>query len=131
MLTFAFTGVPTIIVRPCFTNLQVLQQRGEVDPREWRFLLAGPAAAPTPAPGARLRPGSAGAVDLANPSGGWLTDKSWADVVALAALPAFAGFDAHLAENEGHYHALFDSAQVWNQLGAKRGLWQCTCAAMP
>jgi dynein heavy chain len=96
----------------------VLQQRGEVDPHEWRFLLAGPAVVPAAAPahGVRaasaVRPGSTAPGGLANPRSTWLTDKSWGEMVALAALPAFAGFDAHLAQHEAHYHAMFDSAQV-------------------
>lgn len=102
---------------------QILQQRGEVDAREWRFLLAGPTAAPAAAAAARRasntsepRGGPAGKhsgqQQPANPGAGWLIDKSWGEVVALSGLPAFAGFDAHVAENEAHYHALFDSAQV-------------------
>lgn len=85
------------------TLLKVLQQRGEIDHKEWRFLLAGPTAAPS-GPGAEEPP--------VNPGTGWLTDKSWGEVVALSALPAFAGFDQHLVQNEDHYHDIFDSAQV-------------------
>lgn len=89
---------------------QVLQQRGEVDAKDWRFLLAGPAAG---VPG-RVPCGSSGGAgeQLPNPGAGWMTDKSWGEVLALDALPSFAGLAQHVADNEPHYRALFDSARA-------------------
>ncbi|GBF98747.1 dynein heavy chain axonemal [Raphidocelis subcapitata] len=81
--------------------IKVQQQRGGIDPREWRFLLAGPTGGSGGGSGAPPKPSS-----------GWLTDRSWGEVVALSALPAFAGFDRHLANNEAAYQALFDSAKA-------------------
>lgn len=101
---------------------QILQQRGEVDSREWRFLLAGPGAVPAAArsssdSGAPPQRGASadarrGGGGRRNPGAGWLTDNAWGEVLALSRLPAFAGFDAHVAEHVAHYRALFDSAQA-------------------
>jgi hypothetical protein len=84
-----------------FLEKQVQQQRGQIDAREWRFLLAGPTGG-----------SSGGSSAPPKPGGGWLTDRSWSEVAALSALPTFAGFDRHLAENEATYQAFFDSAKV-------------------
>jgi len=73
------------------------QARGEIDPREWRFLLAGP----TSSTSVRT-----------NPAPAWLTDKTWVELSYLASLPNFAGFDQHLSLNVDHYKAIFDSNEV-------------------
>jgi hypothetical protein len=95
------TDSPACPRRPTPSRLrpQVLQQQGRVDAREWRFLLAGPT-------------GALGGAPPPNPGAGWLTDKAWAECLALDALPAFEGFAPHLAASEGHYRAIFDSAQA-------------------
>jgi dynein heavy chain len=57
--------------------IRILQNRGVVDAREWRFLLAGPTSSEPAAP---------------NPAPDWLTDKAWNELTNLSALPNFAGF---------------------------------------
>ena len=52
--------------------------------QEWRFLLAGPTSSD---------------VTKENPAPGWLTEKSWVEVLNLAHLKTYAGFDTHFAEN--------------------------------
>eukprot|EP00798_Chlamydomonas_sp_ICE-L_P022533 gene22533-29660_t len=62
--------------------------------KEWRFLLAGP---------------TSSEVTKENPAHPWLTDKSWIEVLNLAHLPEYEGFDHHFAENTAHYKGIFDS----------------------
>jgi dynein heavy chain len=69
--------------------VKISQAAGAVDPAEWRFLLAGPTSAPDAA--------------QANPAPGWLTDKSWGELQALALLPAFKGLLQHFCNNLQHY----------------------------
>lgn len=63
----------------------ILKAAGHVDGAEWRFLLAGPTRTEFD--------------DKPNPAPAWLTDKCWVEVLNVAALPAFAGFDEHFARN--------------------------------
>ena len=55
----------------------ILTFRGDIDDREWRFLLTGGVALENPFP---------------NPAPDWLSDKSWAEVVRVSQLDAFDGF---------------------------------------
>lgn len=57
---------------------------GKVDEQEWRFLLTG---------------GVALENKFLNPASGWLTDKSWAEMVRCSALPAFKGILQHFTEH--------------------------------
>ena len=53
-----------------------------IDPDEWRFFLSAT---------------SGSRVEAANPEPGWITAQIWAAVTSLAKLPAFGGFEEHLA----------------------------------
>lgn len=88
---------------------RILQQRGDIDAREWRFLLAGPTAT---AVSSGTGEGAAATGVVQNPAPKWLTDKAWGEIKALAGLPGFAGFAQHFAEEVEHYRAIFDSNQV-------------------
>jgi len=57
---------------------------GKIDEQEWRFLLTGGVALENRFP---------------NPASGWLTDKSWAEMVRCSALPAFKGILQHFTEH--------------------------------
>lgn len=57
---------------------------GKIDEQEWRFLLTGGVALENKFP---------------NPASGWLTDKSWAEMVRCSALPAFKGILQHFTEH--------------------------------
>lgn len=74
--------------------VKIRQAVGEVDAAEWRFLLAGP----TSSGGGGAEGGA-----QANPAPEWLTEKSWAELQALAALPAFRGLLQHMRDNLAHY----------------------------
>ena len=63
---------------------KILAAGGGVDAAEWRFLLAGPTRTD---------------FSDANPAPAWLTDKAWTEVLNLAQLPAFVGFDASFVAN--------------------------------
>jgi dynein heavy chain len=90
-------------------GVQTLQHGGNIDSKEWRFLLAGPSST-----GNQRRSSTAGTQGdvLANPAPDWLTEKSWAELLGVSQLPAFNGFDEHVAQNLEHYKAIFDSSEV-------------------
>jgi hypothetical protein len=89
--------------------VKTLQHTGSVDPKEWRFLLAGPVST-----GSEKRSSAGGARDAAldNPAPDWLTEKAWAELLGLAQLPAYSGLEQHLAQHLEHYKAIFDSNEV-------------------
>ena len=62
----------------------VLCFSGELDDREWRFLLTGGVALTNPFP---------------NPARDWLTDKSWSEIVRCSEIPALKGFMDHFKNN--------------------------------
>jgi len=78
-------------------TIKILQNRGAIDGREWRFLLAGPTSSSARKP---------------NPGPEWLTEKAWLEVLDMAELPAFEGFEDHFAAELPHYKAMFDSNDV-------------------
>lgn len=86
--------------------VKTLQHAGSIDPKEWRFLLAGPTS--------QKRASSAGAesMGLDNPAPDWLTEKAWGELLGLADLPAYHGLDEHVTGNLEHYKAIFDSNEV-------------------
>ena len=57
---------------------------GKIDEQEWRFLLTGGVALENKFP---------------NPASGWLTDKSWAEIVRCSGLPSFQGILNHFTEH--------------------------------
>jgi dynein heavy chain len=92
--------------------VKTLQHTGSVDPKEWRFLLAGPISS-----GTERRSSAGGPRDAAldNPAPDWLTEKAWAELLGLAQLPAYNGLVQHLAQHLDHYKAIFDSNEVRGQ----------------
>ena len=75
----------------------VAKQKGLIDGREWRFLLAGPTDTEISEP---------------NPAPSWVTEKVWIEIVNCARLPAFAGFDNAFVSNVEHYRSYFESADA-------------------
>ena len=75
----------------------VAKQKGLIDGREWRFLLAGPTDTEISEP---------------NPAPSWVTEKVWIEIVNCARLPAFAGFDNAFTTNVEHYRSYFESADA-------------------
>lgn len=69
-------------------SIAILKSQGKIDAAEWRFLLAGPTETD---------------FSMKNPAPRWLTDKCWTELLNLALLPEFAGFDKHFADNLAHY----------------------------
>jgi len=61
---------------------------------EWRFLLAGGTQKPR---------------ELPNPAPGWLTDRSWGDILTLAALDTYADFAADFPSHVKKFKEIFDS----------------------
>lgn len=57
---------------------------GEINDRDWRFLLTGGVALENPFP---------------NPAADWLPDKSWGEIVRASDLPPFKGFMEHFRKN--------------------------------
>ncbi|XP_068702145.1 dynein axonemal heavy chain 3-like [Montipora foliosa] len=67
---------------------------GKIDEQEWRFLLTGGVALENKFP---------------NPASGWLTDKSWAEIVRCSGLPSFQGILNHFTEHLVEWKAFYDS----------------------
>ncbi|XP_077987554.1 dynein axonemal heavy chain 3-like isoform X2 [Glandiceps talaboti] len=65
-----------------------------IDDREWRFLLTGGVALENPYP---------------NPAQGWLSEKSWAEVVRVSDLDKFDGFMKDFKNNLEDWKELYDS----------------------
>nr|XP_054750956.1 dynein axonemal heavy chain 3-like isoform X12 [Lytechinus pictus] len=72
----------------------IAKGRGEIDDREWRFLLTGGIALENPFP---------------NPAPTWLSDKSWAEVVRVSQLDAFDDFMLNFRSNISDWKKLYDS----------------------
>ncbi|XP_071486244.1 dynein axonemal heavy chain 3-like [Diadema antillarum] len=72
----------------------IAKGRGDIDDREWRFLLTGGVALENPFP---------------NPAPNWLTDKSWAEVVRVSQLDAFDGFMLNFRTYISDWKKLYDS----------------------
>jgi dynein heavy chain len=75
-------------------TLKILSGMGKLDMQELRFLLAGPTG--------EVKDG------LPNPAPKWLADKSWNEVLTLAQLPAFQGFDAFFTKEHVKFQRLYD-----------------------
>ncbi|GMH32802.1 hypothetical protein BSKO_00636 [Bryopsis sp. KO-2023] len=88
--------------------VSIMKEEGKIDLMEWRFLLTGPTSSEVTSP---------------NPASEWLTEKSWVEILNLAKLPNFQGFDAHFTDDIVHYKDIFDSneaheselASPWNE----------------
>ena len=74
--------------------VKVLENDGEIDAVDYRFLLAGATSTEKSMP---------------NPASKWLTDKSWIEVLNLANLPNFDGFAKDFTQNTKVYKELFDA----------------------
>ncbi|XP_069141245.1 dynein axonemal heavy chain 3-like isoform X4 [Argopecten irradians] len=72
----------------------IAKQQGEVDDREWRFLLTGGVALENLFP---------------NPAASWLPEKSWGEIVRCSDLPAFKGFMEHFKQKLPLWKELYDS----------------------
>jgi dynein heavy chain len=77
--------------------LKIMDEKGDLDPAETRFLMAG---------------GTSVDCERPNPTGdnGWLSDKAWASILEVSkTLPAFSGFDKdferHILEWEKVYNS--------------------------
>eukprot|EP00659_Diplonema_papillatum_P003027 gene3027-4758_t len=74
----------------------IIREQGNVDALEYRYLLTGTT-------------GTGG--NATNPAPDWITSGMWQDVQFVAStLDAFAGFDAHFAQEHEYYKSVFDSA---------------------
>jgi len=49
--------------------------------------------------------------DLPNPSPDWLSDRSWGDILTLAALPKFAAFAEDFPNHLQGFKKIFDSGE--------------------
>nr|KAJ3421411.1 Dynein heavy chain 1, axonemal [Polyrhizophydium stewartii] len=88
-------------------TIRILMNDDKVDMDEWRFLLTG---------------GGAPDSKLQNPAPDWLSVQSWAEILGLATLPAFTGFDADFVDFVQFYMAIFDSSQPHRE--PLPGKWQ-------
>ena len=73
----------------------MLQNQGKIDMDEWRYLLAGGTTKPK---------------ELPNPAPDWLSERSWGDILTLAALPTFVDIAEDFGSHVAEYKHIFDSA---------------------
>eukprot|EP00929_Paragymnodinium_shiwhaense_P087545 TRINITY_DN476_c0_g3_i1.p1 TRINITY_DN476_c0_g3~~TRINITY_DN476_c0_g3_i1.p1 ORF type:complete len:2301 (-),score=755.59 TRINITY_DN476_c0_g3_i1:246-6980(-) len=75
-------------------TLKIMEGNDRLDMQELRFLLTGPTG--------EVKDG------LPNPAKGWLTDKNWNEVLTVAQLPVFKGFDQFFTQNTAKFQRLYD-----------------------
>ena len=63
---------------------------------EWRYLLAGGTVKPR---------------DLPNPAPDWLSERSWGEILTLAALPKFGDFAEDFSNHLTGFKKLFDNVE--------------------
>lgn len=83
--------------KPMFAFLlcyRIMQGANEIDARELRFLIAGPAKL--------IEEGE-------NPAPNWLTSKSWYEIKALDQLPAFSGIQKSFVSTLSEWKEIFDA----------------------
>eukprot|EP00743_Colponemidia_sp_Colp-15_P006911 GILK01007459.1.p1 GENE.GILK01007459.1~~GILK01007459.1.p1 ORF type:complete len:1899 (+),score=393.41 GILK01007459.1:93-5789(+) len=76
--------------------VNLLSSSGQIDSGEWRFLLTGGVALDQQVP--------------MNPAGGWLPERSWAELCRLGELPAFKGIHTDFKDLANEWKAIYDSA---------------------
>jgi len=80
-------------------SLKIMNGEGRLDAEEVRFMLSGPAG--------EIKDG------LSNPAD-WISAKSWNEVLGLAKLPAFKGFDQYFCSNIERFKKIYDQADAEN-----------------
>ena len=68
---------------------------------EWRYYLAGGTQKPK---------------DLPNPGPEWLSERSWGDILTIAALPKFTDFADDFQNHVDRFQAIFDSPEPHRSL---------------
>ena len=82
-------------------TIKILQNEGQIDPVEWRFLLAGAMSTETSMP---------------NPASEWLTEESWVEILNLSnQCKNFDGFAQDFAMNIDLYKNLFEASDAHKQ----------------
>ena len=82
-------------------TIKILQNEGQIDPVEWRFLLAGAMSTGTSMP---------------NPASEWLTEESWVEILNLSnQCKNFDGFAQDFAMNIDLYKNLFEASDAHKQ----------------
>ncbi|CAL1134578.1 unnamed protein product [Cladocopium goreaui] len=79
-------------------TMKIMDGEGRLDANEARFLMAGPTGEVKGGP--------------PNPAEKWLTSKSWNEVLTLAQMPAFKGFDAFFASNVKGFQRIYDAPEA-------------------
>ncbi|XP_032895202.1 dynein heavy chain 3, axonemal-like [Amblyraja radiata] len=74
----------------------IQRSRNLINEDEWRFLLTGGVALDIP---------------FVNPAPTWVKDKSWAEIVRLATLPAFSDLNNHFSSKLSEWKKIYDSSQ--------------------
>lgn len=77
-------------------SIRFLQNQEKVNMEEWRFFLAG---------------GTARAKGMANPYSDWLPERSWNEILCVAALPTFATLPDEIAQDSVPFKLIYDSAE--------------------
>ncbi|KAJ3214893.1 Dynein heavy chain 1, axonemal [Dinochytrium kinnereticum] len=75
--------------------IRILMNDDKIDLDEWKFLLTGAT--------------SSAEKKLQNPASDWLSQRSWAEVLALSTLPNFSNFELDFVDFIDSYRVVFDS----------------------
>ncbi|XP_053550231.1 dynein axonemal heavy chain 3 [Bombina bombina] len=77
-------------------TIGIMKGEDKINDEIWRFLLTGGVALDNPYP---------------NPAPGWLSDKSWAEIVRASNLQPLHGFMNHIQDNLSKWKNIYDSLQ--------------------
>nr|WAW84827.1 axonemal dynein heavy chain 1 [Halisarca dujardinii] len=74
--------------------VRILMNDNKIDMNEWRYLISG---------------GTVASKKLPNPASDWLSDRSWSEVLTLAALSKFTTFAEEFSQHVEGFKVIFDS----------------------
>jgi dynein heavy chain len=80
--------------------IKVQQSHGQIDSREWAFLMSGKAAAEK---------------TLDNPSPDWIDGRTWSEILNFSTLDAFDGFETDFVKQLQDWQAIFDHIEPQSQ----------------
>jgi dynein heavy chain len=76
--------------------VRILQERGEIDDAEWKFLIVGGTTIPE---------------EAENPAPDWISDRMWMDISMLPILPKYATIQKEFKDDLDGWKKIFDSTE--------------------
>jgi dynein heavy chain len=96
----------------------ILQEKGQLDPMEWRFFMVGKI---EPMEGSNTSSTRLSEALLVPPS--WMSEKSWKEVTNMSKLPTFRGFAEEFVERNIMWKANFVDALEPHNVPLPGGLY--------